>query len=216
MVSPGGSAALYGVLYQLLASLHHAVRLRLPRRSGGVVAARLVVEPSQGGDLRIELPGHRIVEQWKARTTGRRWGLQEILTKVIPDLYRDPALDLPDDRTQYVFATEGLAGTEALAFLLRLRTPSPEAGGPLAGLSGEDRRIFRGAAAALRKRPSARSEPLAVTHRRLRCLLSRFEVQEGRTRERLIADIEHRLRPMVDHVDDLASIRDALCTMILQ
>jgi len=216
MVSPGGSAALYGVLYQLLASLHHAVRLRLTRRDGEVVAARLVVEPSQGGDLRIELPGRRIVEQWKARTTGRRWGLQEILTKVVPDLYRDRALDLPDDRTEYVFATEGLAGTEALAFFLRLRTPFPDAGGPLAGLSGEDRRVFRGAAAALRKRRSSRSEPLAVTHRRLRRLLGHFEIQEGRTADRLSTEIDRLLRSVVDHVDDLASIRDGLCTLILR
>jgi hypothetical protein len=214
MVSTGGSAALYGVVYQLLASLHHAVRLRLKVRRGEVVTACLVVEPSQGGDLRVELLEHRIVEQWKARTTGRRWGLQEILTKVIPDLYRDQALNLPADRTAYVFATEGRAGTEALAFFRRLRTPFSKE--PLADLSGEDRKILKGAAAALKKRRSNRSEPQAITLTKLRRLLSRFEIQEGRGADLLTAEIDRLLRPMVDHVDDLASIRDALCTMILR
>src|SRR5215216_1305009 len=216
MVPPGGSATLYGVLYQLLASVHHAVRLRIQQRGDTVLGARMVVEPPRGGgDLWIESPGYRIVEQLKARTTGRLWGLQEIVDKVLPDLYLDPMLDLLDGQTEYVFATEGRAGPEAHAFFQRLRK-SKTTGNPLAGMGREDQKIFRRIASAVRKRKNVRSEPLAQTHRKLRHLLERFEIRENQTADRLAQEIDRMLLPLVDHVEDLQATRDQLCTIILR
>ena len=175
MAPPGGSSTLYGVLYQLLGSLHHAVYLRLQRRRDRVLGARIVVEPTGGGgDLRIELPhGRRIVEQWKARTTGKAWSLKEIIDKVFPDLYLDPALNRPDDRTEYVFATEGWPNEEAQAFFDRLRDP-------LTGLHRGDRTVLRKMAAAVRRRKQFRTEPDSLTYPKLRRLLSRFEIRGHR------------------------------------
>jgi hypothetical protein len=217
MVPPGGSATLYGVLYQLLASVHHVVQLRLLRQEDGqkILGAQLVAEPTGGGgDLRIELPGQRIVEQWKARTTGKAWSLLQIVGKVLPDLYLDLALDLPTDETTYVFATEGHPTEEAQAFFERLRGPVPE-GDPLAGLRREDRKILREIAKAVRTRQQLRSEPDSLTYPKLRLLLSRFEIREGQKSEDLVRDIGRFLLPLVDHRDDVPEKRERLCLMIL-
>ncbi len=194
MVPPGGSATLYGILYQLLGSLHHTVGLRVQKRGEKtVLGARLTVEPPKGGgDLWIELPEGRFVEQWKARTNGVLWGLQEILDKVIPDLYLDPALDFPEDKTRYVFATEGRVGPKALAFFQRLSGPMPEKD-PLTGLGKEDRMLFRAAA---REAPEAGKSSLReveLTHLKLRRLLSRFEIRENQEADRLAREIDQRL-----------------------
>ncbi len=217
MIPIGGRATLYGVLYQLLGSLHHVVRLRVRKQGEAtVVGARLVIEPPRGGgDLLIVLPGRRSVEQWKGRTNERAWGLQEILNKVLPDLYLDPALNLPGDQTNYVFATEGRIGPKARAFFERLRGPVPEKN-PLAGLSKEDRKLFHATARTIRKRKNARSEPLAYTHRKLRSLLSRFEIRENQKADRLAQEIDEMLRPLMDYVEDIPAKRDQLCTIILR
>lgn len=217
MVPPGGSATLYGVLYQLLASVHRAVRLRVfqgPDKS--VEGARLQIEPLRGGgDLRIEMPDRRIVEQLKARTDGRRWGLREVGSKVLPDLYLDAALDLPDDQTEYIFSTEGLVGPEAHAFFQRLRDPQPQ-GDPLADLHSEDREDFLYIADAVRKRKDIRSEAEADTHRKLRRLISRLTIRDRQTAGWLIDEIDRMLLPLLDHREDLGDTRDKLCMMILR
>lgn len=213
-VSPGGSATLYGVLYQLLGSLHQTTWLQM--QGDPVRAARLEVEPpGGGGDLRVEGPGYRRVEQWKARTSGRSWGLQDVLDQVIPDLYRDPALDLPADQTCYVFATEGHLGEKARAFFERFHGPMPETN-PLAGLGEEDLQLFCATAREIQERPAFRSEPIDQTHWKLRRLLSRFEVRENQTADRLIHEIDQSLLPLVDYMEDIPAKRDELCTLLLR
>lgn len=214
-VSPGGSATLYGVLYQLLGSLHQAARLQV--QGDPARAARLVVEPlGGGGDLQVEESGSRRIEQWKARTNGRPWGLQEILDKVIPDLYRDSALDLPADQARYVFATEGHLGEKARAFFQRLhQRPMPEKK-PLAGLVEEDLKLIRATAREIRKLPAFRSEPINQTYWKLRRLLNRFEVRENQTADRLIHEIDRWLLPRVDYVEHIQAKRDELCTLLLR
>lgn len=215
MALTGGSATLYGVLYQLLGSLHHTVRLlRIQQRKTDktVLGARITVEPlGGGGDIRIEVPGQRTVEQWKARTNGRPWGLQEILDTVIPDLYRDPALDLPEDQTRYVFAAEGSIGPKATAFFQSLRGPVPEKS-PLAGLKEDARKSFRATAKAVQQQ----SESLDLAQRKLRRLLSRFELRGNQDAGQLIRDIDRRLLALVDYKEDIPAKRDELCTIILR
>ncbi|MFL6232785.1 MAG: hypothetical protein ACJ76N_06590, partial [Thermoanaerobaculia bacterium] len=174
-----------------------------------------MVEPTGGGgDLRIELPGKRIVEQWKARTTGRPWPLQQIVEKVLPDLYLDPALSLPDDETVYVFATEGRPVEEARAFFERLRGSVPVES-PLAGLRRGDQKILRGIAKAVRKRKRFQSEPDSVTYSKLRRLLSRFEIREDQKSVDLVRDIDNWLLPLVDDREDRSEKRERLCSVIL-
>lgn len=209
MVPPGGSSTLYGVLYQLLGSLQHVVRLRL-RKKG----ASIVVEPRDGGDVKIGLPGQRVREQWKARTTGRPWTLPEIAGSVLPDLYQDPDLEQPTGYTKYVFATEGRPNEEARAFFLRLHGPVTE-GDPVAGLSPGDEEVFREMAGSVRKRQRFRSEPDSITHLKLRRLLSRFEIREGLTAENLTREIDGWLLPLVNYREDVPATRERLCTMIL-
>lgn len=219
MAPKGGSATLYGILYQLLGSLHHTVQLlgiRQRKIDETVVEARIIVEPPEGGgDIRIELPGGRVVEQWKARTSGRPWGLQEILDGVIPDLYLDPALDLADDHTNYFFTTEGHIGPKAQAFFQRLGRPVPERS-PLAGLSKEDRKLFRATAIEVQKRGGTSSQPIGLAHWKLRRLLSRFKIRENQETNQLVQAIKQRLLALVDHVEDIPATIDQLCTIILR
>lgn len=215
MVPRGGSATLYGVLYQLLASVHHAVRLRLLRREQKVLGAKVIVEPTGGGgDLRIELAGQRIVEQWKARTTGDPWSLSQIVEKVIPDLYVDPALGIPGDNTTYVFATEGYASDKALAFFKRFHGTVP-AGDQFSGLLKNDSQVVQRMAAAVRKRKQFRDESDTITYQKLRVLLSRFEIRAGQRANDLAESIDRLLLPLVDSRDDSETKREKLCSMIL-
>lgn len=217
MVPPGGSATLYGVLYQLLGSLHHTVRLRIAQRNEGkvVLGASLILEPAGGGgDLRIQLPRQRIVEQWKARTTGKAWSLTDITTKVLPDLYKDPELDHPADNTRYVFATEGRPAEEAQAFFTRFRNPVPEEDS-LAELRREDLKVLRETAKAVRKPKRFKSEPDSLTYPKLLRLLSRFEIREGQKANDLAEEIRLWLLPLVDIREEAEAKREQLCTMIL-
>ena len=63
MPQPGGSATMYGVLYQLLGAAHWAGKIQLSTSidDGEWMEARLVIEPlGGGGDTRIESPRRRI------------------------------------------------------------------------------------------------------------------------------------------------------------
>lgn len=73
MASSGGSATLYGVLYQILRSLSWVKELRLEgnKNSGESVTVQIVLEPLDGGDLQIASPKIRVVEQCKSRRMDR-------------------------------------------------------------------------------------------------------------------------------------------------
>jgi hypothetical protein len=136
------------------------------------------------------------------------------LTKVLPDLYSDPALDHPGDETRYAFATEGHPADDARAFFEVLRKPAPE-GEPLTGPWREDQKVLREMAAAVRKRKRFRSEPDSLTYPKLRRLLSRFEIRGGQKAEDLAEEIRRWLLPLVDIREHAVAKREQLCTMIL-
>lgn len=154
------------------------------------------------------------MEQWKARTTGKPWSLTDITTKVLPDLYQDPALDHPGDETRYVFATEGCPTEEAQSVFERFRKSVPE-DDPLAGLRQGDQKVLRDTAEAVRKRRQFRSEPDSLTYPKLRRLLSRFEIREGQKASDLTEEIRLWLLPQVDIREEAVAKREQLCSMIL-
>ena len=100
-VPAGGPATIYGILYQMLWCLLQAAKVhveefaRIPETSIPD-RARLVLEPEGGGgDIQ---QGPRVV-QLKAKTDEGPWSLQEVIAKVLPDLYR--AVDLARDERTY-------------------------------------------------------------------------------------------------------------------
>ena len=67
----GGSAAINGMLYQILGCINQAMQIQeinLIEREGELAQATLIIEPVDGGgDLQIETSKNRIVQQWKAK-----------------------------------------------------------------------------------------------------------------------------------------------------
>ncbi len=84
----GGQANLQGIHYQLIRSLFHATRiLELEPLNRKEDRYRVVLEPIDGGDLRVERVDSVEIEQTKARKQ-RTWSLSEVINEVLPDLYR--------------------------------------------------------------------------------------------------------------------------------
>src|SRR6266498_2287467 len=96
MPEPGGAAAIYGILYQILANLWRVSEIRLEAKLAGqeIRSALLILEPKGGGgDTRYEGNGIRVVEQYKTRSGDRTWSLNDMINSVFPDLFIavDPA-----------------------------------------------------------------------------------------------------------------------------
>jgi hypothetical protein len=91
MSNVGGSANINGILYQILGTLDKAVSVGITAAatiSDDIVEARLIVAPAGGGgDLQIDWPASRVVQQWKAKAKGGTWSLKKIVEEVLPDLY---------------------------------------------------------------------------------------------------------------------------------
>lgn len=228
MAKPGGSATINGILFQLLGALARAARLHL-HNDETADCVLLRIEPSGGGgDLQIQYPRKRIVEQWKAKTGGGTWSLRQIIDNVLVDLYRavDDAHLGPDD--EYLFVTEGRRGSwsEAEEFFAELRDGAPvpdpvaeldnhEKIQFLAGQALSRREFFLYLADAVSKAKRFEGESPAVTHRKLRHLLGRFRVVEQSRPEELINQIDDLLRDIVDVNDEVAATRERLCGWLM-
>lgn len=117
-VESGGSANLYGVLYQSLRYLQHAgsVVVRQAHTDGESNDQYFILEPpGGGGDAQYITKAGRVVEQIKASSEKTAWSLSALVDKVLPDLY----LAVPDIQPQtpehYRFTTEGHRGKWAAA-----------------------------------------------------------------------------------------------------
>jgi hypothetical protein len=104
----GGAATNKGIWFQALWIVLQAARSRLKASSTGDENAvvRIVLEPS-GGDVRIEHVTSRRIVQLKVKSAGT-WSLKDVVTEVLPDLYK--AVDLNDPDATYEFVTEGRQG----------------------------------------------------------------------------------------------------------
>jgi len=228
----GGTATIHGVLFQILGSMKWACELALDAQlneDGELDSAQLILEPIGGGDLLVERPTGRVVEQWKSRRSDRAWTLREIVTDVLPDLYSavDPQrLGLP---TSYRFRAEGTITDCSAAFTFFRKLSSLESSDftlddlddstAVRFLGGADscfteRRLFEWIAFQLQQSLDRRA--ISISHDRLCHLLANFQVPEPQSLGDLQADIDSILRKdWVDHSEDVVETRLKLCGAIL-
>jgi hypothetical protein len=125
----GGPSMIWGVLYQMMWCLLHALRLRITGLSrdekGNITQAVLRLEPRDGGDAQELAPSTRRVIQLKTRSRGRTWSLRDMIVDVLPDLYR--AVDLAAPHSAYDFVTDAEMGgwREVYSFFGSLRHQEP-------------------------------------------------------------------------------------------
>jgi hypothetical protein len=103
MPEAGGSAAIYGILYQILANLWRVSEIRLKAKLAGqeIQSALLILEPKWGGgDARYEGDGIRVVEQYKTRSGNRTWSLKDLIEDVLPNLFVDLERFSPQRRAE--------------------------------------------------------------------------------------------------------------------
>ncbi len=132
-IPPGGPSTINGIHYQLLWSLvilgeYHVTSCQSPDER--IESLTLVLEPSNGGDQQTISGSDRIVTQLKARSGEGAWSLQDIIRKVLPDLYL--AVDLSQPTTIYQFVTEGHRGKWAkVEDFFRTLSPLPSDANPI-------------------------------------------------------------------------------------
>lgn len=232
MTQPGGSATLYGVLYQLLGTAHWAAKIQLviAGRHDTWDDARLTIEPTGGGgDTRVESAQRRIVEQWKAKSDAGSWSLARVIAGVLPDLYRAVDLSSKTPPTEYRFVTEGHRGQWALAeqfFEELTRDAVPD--DPCRALDDKELfrflpngkltklGLFRHILKSLRAHADIAKEPERECAKKLWHLLSRFTMHGDRTTEAVVRELNGFLRPLVDYAEQVEQKRRELCTILLE
>ena len=111
MVQAGGPAAINGFLYQILKHLHWLASARIEGQVSGAGVtgdARIILEPRDGGDARLQGQSVYLVEQYKTRPDGT-WSVQSIIDDVLPDLRLAVPEPLPSE-AEYRFVTNGRGG----------------------------------------------------------------------------------------------------------
>lgn len=111
MVQAGGPAAINGFLYQLLKHLHWLASARIEGQVSGAGVtgdARIILEPKDGGDARLQGQSVYLVEQYKTRPNDT-WSVQSIIDDVLPDL-RLAVPEPPPSEAEYRFVTDGRDG----------------------------------------------------------------------------------------------------------
>ncbi len=232
MTQVGGSATIYGVMYQILGVVRWATSIHLVAEpdKGDFSSARLTIEPSGGGgDIQVSGYG-RIIEQWKAKSDHGTWSVRQLVADVFPDLYR--AVDVNDLNRpcSYRFVTEGRAGkwTELNSFLDKVKN-SDVPSDPLKALDDVESKGF------LRNEPYTESgfllwmsNTLGDNHpdikvdsedvrlRKIWHVLSHFEFVPSRTCEALCGEIDHILRGVVDYDTQVEPKRRELYGLILE
>ncbi|HYK02226.1 MAG TPA: HEAT repeat domain-containing protein [Thermoanaerobaculia bacterium] len=214
MVPPGGPAALYGFLFQILRTAEWALKIDVHAPEKTTTNVTIIAEPP-GGDVDIRFPTRRLVQQFKVRDEGT-WSLAEIVEKTLPDLYR--AIVDEQEEVQYQFVTNGRMGAWAAAyeFFQGLGSRNPDM------LNATDERLVMGdkryserslldeIVRVLREHKPAKDEDIATTRRKAWHLLARFEfVATGD-----FADAETSVRRLVaTYVPDDAALEDKVARL---
>lgn len=227
----GGSATIYGILYQILGTAHWAAKIRVKTRIDGDdwIDARIIVEPRGGGDVRIETPRRRVIEQWKSKSGGGAWSLRSLIDDVLPDLYRavDVAPGKPD--AEYRFVTEGHRGRWSVAerFFAELRHIDVPAD-PLSSLDDLERLsflperqdsrrgFFRHILECLRSHKDIAAESESDGAKKLWHLLGRFSLYGNRSAEQVARELDSYLLPIVDFREQVEAKRRELCTALFE
>lgn len=236
-VPPGGPSTVNGVLYQLLWALQALGGFSARSQSieaGELDKITLLLEPSNGGDQQLLGSAVPIVTQLKARSTGGKWSLQEIVTEVLPDLCL--AVDLTNSQTEYHFVTEGtrgdwaevdkffkdlpplpetenlldeLADTGELKFARRV-SPNGDSTSFWDSAPYSSRRLFEKIVETVRRRQSLRGEPESVTRKKVWLLLRGFRFRGGHSHESLRVAVDRWLLERLGSADNLPEKRDHL------
>jgi hypothetical protein len=223
VVPPGGAAAIYGFLFQILRTAEWALKIDLEAPERDAMNVTIIAEPP-AGDIDIRFPQGRLVQQFKARDDGT-WSLAEIVDKTMPDLYRVVADD--QEKVRYQFVTSGRIGEWAPAYEFFRSLASRDPGNaPLESLDASNHRfllrgkyfsersLFEEIIRVLREHQPAKAEEEATTHRKLWHRLSRFEfVTTGD-----LAEAEGKVRSLVSAYvaddglldDKVARLRDTV------
>lgn len=198
MTQAGGPAALNGFLYQILQHLGWVTNLTLSKKDNtSLENFCLILEPSTGGDARIEAGEIRWVEQYKSRAKGT-WSVNDIITKVLPDLAK-AAQNSHGLATKFRFVTDGREGKldifrQFLADAASISSPS-EFDSKTKHEFGKKRNfshseLFLHIATQIQGAPHAQPHAKQVALELLRNFEMVFEVKESE----LIADIDAILR----------------------
>lgn len=233
----GGPAAINGFLYQILANLAHVSRATLaPSIDHDSSTVVITLEPG-AGDATILSGQQLLVEQYKTRSGGRTWSLKEVVTEVMPDLFR--AVPAPPDTSNvtYCFVTDGRKGarfddlqriTDHLAIETDglpghsldhttprqfFNTPSdPNKADPL-GTPATDKAFFDFVCAKL----VAKDETDLVAHcQKVKCLIANFSIKTEATDASYIASINALLEVAIDYRENIESKRRQLYGILLE
>jgi hypothetical protein len=233
MAEPGGSAAINGFLYQILANLWQIAKIRLSdvkRRKEDIYSARLILEPKGGGgDARYEVNGVRIVEQYKKRSEKKKWSLKEIIKDVLPDLFIAVDPHRLHEECKYHFVTDGCRGNidEFDRFLKTLKNLSPNTipEDPLSVLDNTQKLLFGkqhltdqaffSYIADVVKPPNDNASP-DLHYRKVWHLLSRFEIHDNLSMFELKYNINEQLRTWGLDDDEIESKRHELCGILMK
>jgi hypothetical protein len=178
----GGAAATYGFLFQILRTAEWALKIDLHAPERNSTNVTMVAEPRDGGDVQIQFPHERLVQQFKVRE-GRTWSLTDIVEEVLPDLYRAVRDEVEDVR--YDFVTSGRMGDWVAARdFFRSLGSRDLTGAPLdaktkrfrmQGQRYSERSLFKAIVAIVRKNRTAEGDDEPTARRKLWHLLSRFD-----------------------------------------
>ena len=232
MPEPGGSAAIYGILYQILANLWRVSEIHLETKLAGqeIRSARLILEPKGGGDARYEGDGIRVVEQYKTRSGNRKWSLKDLIEGVLPNLFLDLDHSRPPGASQYRFVTDGRCSDSIhspnFQRFLQIFKSIPAPSDILGSLDDpQECRFFKRGNLTARAlflhitktvRPKGDQTEDAIHHRKVWHLLAGFEFDDRRTASHLIQDIDRALIELVDGDEDVEAKRRELCTILME
>lgn len=237
---PGGPATINGVIYQLLWSLLRATKLNARFGSvgqDGVRGAIVTLEPADGGDVAVTEEHRVVVEQIKSKGADGTWSFDEIVSAVLPDLYR--AVDLGDPTKEYRFVTNGRVGlwSKAQDFitLLAARRTGPQVDAFLdkpidserrpkkktgrvkwdfAALTG--RKLIERIADAMREAGVAKEDSETKIREKTRHLLERFRIVSEQTVDTITRAIDRDLLAVIEFREDIPVKRDALAFRLAQ
>ena len=223
MSQSGGAAAINGFLYQIIHHIDWLAKATLVAspHDHELRNARIVLEPTSGGDAVAQSEGCYLVEQYKTRPLSRTWPISDLIP-VLTDLRKAVSHGLPS-HAEYRFVTNGRPGRMSAfdQFLRDVRaTEDPQ------HLDGQIRRNYGKCWKDVtnreffddierRTRPANgrvfQSTDIAFHH-----LLSRFRTEFHQDRQSRAAAIDRLLRPFVQQRGTESAVRRQLVSIVME
>lgn len=233
-VISGGSATVFGILYQVVGALHWAtVELlnTVRNRNGEIEELTLILEPNSGGDMQVEASGFRIVEQWKTKRSKGKWSVREVVEHVIPNLCL--AVNSQDRATKFCFVTNGAMAdwSELQSLSMRIAEATEIQGIEKTTLSTDAVAPFYSRGKKLTddefvadvvsnvvqkfKKQGIAVEELSI-RRKVLYTLANFVIRDKIDISLLTSDIDRELSLLVEHQEDVLQKRNELVGKLLK